>query len=66
MFGGNSGSPVIKMPLLGGNLYLAGLVSGTNRNLTYAIVTPVSRIREVLDIAKDRAIGKQGWFRPNQ
>jgi hypothetical protein len=52
MFPGNSGSPVIKMPLLSGKLYLVGLVMGSNPNLDYAVVEPVSRIQEVLDIAK--------------
>lgn len=65
MFPGNSGGPVIHVPLLGGNLQLAGLVSASNSSLTYAVITSVSRIREVLDIAKGKAIGKQGWFRSN-
>src|SRR5262245_9815776 len=64
MFPGNSGGPVIQLPLIGANLYLVGLISASNPSLTYAVVTPVSRIREVLDLAKDKTIGKQGWFQP--
>lgn len=52
MFSGNSGSPVITFPAFGRKLYLFGLVFGTNLNLDYAIAEPVSRIREVLDLAR--------------
>jgi hypothetical protein len=65
MYPGNSGGPVIHTPLFG-NLSLAGLITASNPSLTYAVVTPVSRIREVLDLAKDKAIGKQGWVLPDE
>jgi S1-C subfamily serine protease len=60
MFPGNSGGPVIvKNPFT--NIKLGGLVTATNRNLDYGIVTPVSQIAQTLDRAKESdAVGN--WF----
>jgi hypothetical protein len=62
---GSSGSPVIKTPIVG-QLSLAGVLSARIPGQPYAVVTPVSCIREVLDLTKDKAIGKQGWVLPDQ
>ncbi len=55
MFPGNSGSPVINQPRLGASKpKLLGLVIATNKTLDFGIMEPVSRIREVIDVAKLR------------
>jgi len=33
---------------------LLGLIKATNTNLDFAVMEPVSRIRETLDLAKDK------------
>jgi S1-C subfamily serine protease len=48
IIGGNSGSPVIKIPLFG-SLTLVGLISGANLGGGSAVAEPVSRIKELLD-----------------
>ena len=54
-FPGNSGSPVLNEPsLTDSKLQLLGLLSGVNPNMGFAVVEPVSRIREVLDLARDQ------------
>jgi len=54
-FPGNSGSPVLNEPsLTDSKLQLLGLLSGANPNMGFAVVEPVSRIREVLDLARDQ------------
>ena len=65
MFGGNSGSPILTMPGLGRKMYLFGLVFGTNVNLDFAIGEPASRIREVLDQARNQSIAFQAWDQLN-
>lgn len=59
MFPGNSGSPVINQPRLGASkTMLLGLVTATNKSLDFGIMEPVSRIREVIDLAmKQEASG---------
>ncbi len=55
IFPGNSGSPVIKqlLPLpLAQEIQLLGLVIAQNTQMDYAIIEPVSRIRETIDLAK--------------
>lgn len=53
MFPGNSGSPVIKQLLpLASEIQLLGLVIAQNMQMNYAIIEPVSRIRETIDLAK--------------
>jgi hypothetical protein len=55
---GNSGSPVINqfIPLIDPNIKLLGLLSAGNQNMKYAIIMPVSRIRETIEVAKDQSI----------
>ena len=54
-FRGNSGSPVMNEPsLTDSKIQLLGLLSATNQNMNFALVVPVSRIREALDLAKDQ------------
>ena len=65
MFPGNSGGPVIVSNPLS-KLRLGGLVSATNRNLDYGIVTPVSQITETLERAKDAKAHMEAWFLLNQ
>ena len=55
VFGGNSGSPMTNQTsAIDPNFQLLGLVVGTNSTLNYSIVEPVSRIREVLEQAKNQ------------
>ncbi len=58
MFSGNSGSPVMnQMNLLrreDSQPRLLGLVIALNKNLDFGVIEPVSRIRETLDLAKDK------------
>lgn len=50
---GNSGSPVIKQLLPSApEIQLLGLVIAQNMQMDYAIIEPVSRIRETIDLAK--------------
>ncbi len=55
IFGGNSGSPVMnQMTITDQEPRLLGLIKATNTNLDFAVMEPVSRIRETLDLAKDK------------
>jgi hypothetical protein len=60
MFPGNSGGPVIVYNPFR-QLRLGGLVSATNRDLDYGIVTPVSQIAETIDRGKG-AKAYDAWF----
>lgn len=54
---GNSGSPIINQftNILDSKIKLLGLLIATNNKMDFAIMEPVSRIREVLDIAKEKS-----------
>lgn len=52
VFPGNSGSPVFTKPEGGQPLRLAGLVSASNTSLSFAVIEPVSRVREALEVAR--------------
>jgi hypothetical protein len=56
-FPGNSGSPVINQfnHVTDPKIKLLGLLIGTNTQRHYAIIEPVSRIRETLEIAKNQS-----------
>lgn len=55
MFSGNSGSPVMNQPRFGDKKpKLLGLVIASNNALDFGVIEPVSRIRETLDLAKDK------------
>jgi hypothetical protein len=54
LFPGNSGSPVMSQPGLTEEIALFGLVIATNNALDFGVIEPVSRIREVLDLAKNK------------
>lgn len=55
MFPGNSGSPVMNQPrLTDSKPKLLGLVIAANNTLDFGVIEPVSRIREVLDLIRDR------------
>jgi len=55
IFGGNSGSPVMnQIRLEDSQPKLLGLVTATNNALDFAIMEPTSRIRETIDLAKDK------------
>jgi len=58
MFPGNSGSPVINQPLpfIAPKIKLLGLVIATNEKMDYAVIEPISRIRETIEIAKKESI----------
>jgi hypothetical protein len=61
IFKGNSGGPVlVTNPLQA--VRLGGLISATNTDLDYGIVTPVSAIRRMLDKAADAPINMNAWF----
>lgn len=66
MFPGNSGSPVINQltPLVP-EIQLLGLVIATNERMNYAVIEPVSRIRETIEIAKEGPKNIDCWFLPN-
>ena len=54
-FPGNSGSPVFNQTsLTDSKLQLLGLLSASSQNMDFSVVEPVSRIREVLDKAKQQ------------
>jgi len=52
-FPGNSGSPAISISTFGGKIKLEGLLIATNIGGRYAVIEPISRIKEVLEVAKD-------------
>jgi len=56
-FPGNSGSPVINQfnPVVDPQIRLLGILIGTNSKMHYALIEPVSRIRETLEIAKKQS-----------
>lgn len=56
MFPGNSGSPVMNQPRFGEpQPEVLGLVIACNKALDFGVIEPVSRIRETLDLATERA-----------
>ncbi len=55
---GYSGSPIITTP---GKIYLVGLVVKEDKDLDFALAEPVSRIKEVLEVAKDTTTDFQPW-----
>ena len=56
-FPGNSGSPILNQTsLTDRKLQLLGLLSASNQNMDFAVVEPVSRIREVLDLARKQNV----------
>lgn len=67
IFPGNSGSPVIKQLFpLTPEIQLLGLVIAQNMQLDYAIIEPVSRIRETIDLAKKESKEDMDcWFQLN-
>jgi hypothetical protein len=66
IFPGNSGSPVINQLLpisfINQKIQLYGLVSASNVNMKFAIVEPVSRIRETIDKAINQSLDQDVWF----
>jgi len=63
-FPGNSGSPVINQfnLITDPKIKLLGLLIGTNPRRHYAIIEPVSRIREALEVAKRQTLeGMNFW-----
>ncbi len=60
IFPGNSGSPVISLNALSGKVNLVGLVIST-RPFDYAVAEPVSRIKEVVDLARSSNLDFQPW-----
>lgn len=62
LFPGNSGSPILRVPILGRKVYLVGLVVASNERLDFAIAEPSSRIRETLDLAQNSTEDFQAWF----
>jgi len=55
IFGGNSGSPVMnQISVVDSQIKLLGLVKAINNSLDFAVMEPVSRIRETIDLAKDK------------
>jgi hypothetical protein len=63
-FPGNSGSPVINQfdPTTPSPVRLLGVLFGTNPKRHYAIIEPVSRIRETLEIARRQSLeGLSFW-----
>jgi hypothetical protein len=61
LFPGNSGSPVMSQPGLTEEIALFGLVIASNNTLDFGVIEPVSRIREVLDLAKKKPPSGE-WF----
>jgi len=63
MFPGNSGSPVIKqLTPFEPEIKLFGLVIATNERMNYALMEPVSRIRETIENAKESLKATDCWF----
>ena len=63
-FPGNSGSPVINQfdPSRASPVKLLGVLFGTNPKRHYAVIEPVSRIRETLEIARRQSLeGLSFW-----
>jgi hypothetical protein len=63
-FPGNSGSPVINQFSLQGEtqIKLLGVLIGTNPKRRYAVMEPVSRVRETLEIARKQSLeGSVFW-----
>ena len=57
MFPGNSGSPVMNQQrIFDLKPRLLGLVIAANDKLDFGIIEPVSRIRETLDLARDKSV----------
>lgn len=57
MFPGNSGSPVMNQrSIFGLKPRLLGLVIATSDKLDFGIIEPASRIRETLDLARDKSV----------
>ena len=56
-FSGNSGSPIINQfnSVFDPKIKLLGLLVAANNKMDFAVMEPVSRIREVLDIAKEKS-----------
>lgn len=62
MFPGNSGSPVIKqLTPLSPEIQLLGLVFASNEKANFAVIEPVSRIRETINIAKETPKNMECW-----
>ena len=58
IFGGNSGGPVMNQITLENNEpKLLGLIIAASKNLDFAIMEPVSRIRETILLARDKEPG---------
>jgi V8-like Glu-specific endopeptidase len=55
IFPGNSGSPVMSQPGLDEDIELFGLVIASNTGFDFGVIEPVSRIREVIDIARKKS-----------
>lgn len=67
IFPGNSGSPVINQTSFSDpRLKLLGLISAANFRLDFAVVEPVSRIRETIELAKDKSIDNLNFWFPLQ
>ena len=63
IFPGNSGSPVIKQLLpFASEIQLLGLVFATDESMNYALIEPVSRIRETIEVAKKELKNMDCWF----
>jgi len=67
IFPGNSGSPVIRQLFpLASKIQLLGLVIAQNMKMDYAIIEPVSRIRETIDLAKKESKEDMScWYQLN-
>jgi len=63
IFPGNSGSPVINQltPSVQ-EIQLLGLVIAANERMNYALIEPVSRIRETIEVAKKEPKNMDCWF----
>lgn len=63
MLEGNSGSPLIRQPLPPHQeIQLLGLASASNWQMRFAIVEPVSRILETLEVAAKQAVEQGGFW----
>jgi Trypsin-like peptidase domain len=63
-FPGNSGSPILNHNSIFYNPQLIGILSAANPSLDYAVVEPVSRIRETLDVAREQEKKKTKFWSP--